>query len=124
MLKVHETTTATGTLAEVYLRLEGNELLMVDSEEALGVPEGALDAVMMRYGAPLDPVERITVMGALVLGPGHAIRRVRHLSGYDVIARDYLIYEAPGREPLCALATTVVGALAHLCRAARFKESP
>jgi hypothetical protein len=34
-----------------------------------------------------------------------------------VIARDYLVLDLPGQEPLCALAVTVAGALVHLARA-------
>jgi hypothetical protein len=43
---------------------------------------------------------------------------VRHLAGYDVIGRDYIVYEEPQSEALCALAATVAAALLHLGRAA------
>ena len=53
------------------------------------------------------------------LGHEHRLRHVRHLAGYDVIARDYLVYEAPGAAPSCVMATNVAGALRHLALAAR-----
>jgi hypothetical protein len=58
----------------------------------------------------------------LDLGDGRVLRHIRHLGRYDVIARDYLTYSVPTQEPLCALATTVAGALAHLGRAAAERE--
>jgi hypothetical protein len=43
---------------------------------------------------------------------------VRHLAGYDVVKRDYLVLEAGGTEALCAPGATVAAALQHLARAA------
>jgi hypothetical protein len=112
-------TTASGELSPVFLRVDDDgALALVSDEEALALPESSLDHVMARFGQPLEPGERVDEVGMLDLGDGHGVRHVRHLGHYDVIARDYLIYSAPGQEPLCALATTVAGALAHLGRAA------
>jgi hypothetical protein len=119
MLKVHEVTTPTGALSPIYLSFEGGVLAMIEGAEALPLPDPSLDAVMSRFGAPLDPTADVTFKDALDLGGGRVLRHARHLSGYDVIARDYLVYETADREPLCALASTVVAALAHLAHAAR-----
>jgi hypothetical protein len=124
MLKVHETTGPTGALVPIYLRFDESVLAMVEGEEAFPLPEGALDAIMKRYGAPLDPAAGVTSIGALDLGCGRQLRCVRHLARYDVIARDYLVYETAHGEPLCALATTVTGALAYLGRAVRAAGAP
>ncbi len=119
MLKIHETTTASGELSSVFLQLdEGGVLALVSGEGAVPLPASSLDHVMSRLGQPLDSAERVAEVGMLDLGGGLVLRHVRHLARYDVIARDYLIYCVPGQEPLCALATTVAGALAHLGRAA------
>src|SRR5687768_2650016 len=118
MLKIDETITEGGDLTAVYLRLEGGALVLVEGGEALALPAGALDAVMARYGAPIEASERLETVGALDLGGGRALRHVRHLGRYDVIARDYLVYESEGREPLCALSISVAGPLGHLARAA------
>lgn len=119
MLRIHETTTASGALSQVFLRVDDDGALnLVSDEEALALPALSLDHVMARFGRPLEPGERVAEVGTLDLGDGHVMRHVRHLGRYDVIARDYLIYSVPGHEPLCALATTVAGALAHLGRAA------
>jgi hypothetical protein len=117
MLKIHETTTAGGALAPVSLRDDAGTLVLVTDEE-LPLPDGALEAVMARYGKPLEEGTSLVPVAALDLGD-RRLRHVRHLARYDVIARDYLVYERPDAEPLCALATTVAGALDHLGRAAR-----
>lgn len=118
-LKIHETTTASGALSDVLLRFADGVLAIASEDGTFALPDGALDAAMARFGAPLDEGARLTPVGALDMGDGRAIRHVRHLDRYDVIARDYLVYEAPGRDPVCALATTVAGALDHLAQAAR-----
>jgi hypothetical protein len=124
VLKVHETVTASGVLSVVLLRYEHCVLAIVGDDGTFALPDGALDAVMVRFGAPLDPTSRLTSIATLDLGSGRTLRHVRHLARYDVIARDYLVYEAAGREPLCALATSVAGALDHLGRAvARLEEN-
>jgi hypothetical protein len=117
-LRIHETTTSTGALSGVFLELSDGVLAVVVDDGKFVLPEGALDAVMARFGAPLDPSSRVAAVASLELGEGRALRHVRHLGAYDVIARDYLVYDVAGQEPLCALATAVAGALDHLGRAA------
>ena len=63
------------------------------------------------------------MIATLRLAEGESLRHLRHLAGYDVIARDYLVYEHPNGEALCALAATVAAALLHLGRAERVRES-
>jgi hypothetical protein len=118
MLKIHETGSERG-LSSVFLRFEDGELALVSEDGCFALPDGALEAVMAKFGAPLDPNEDVAAVATLHVGHGRALRHVRHLSGYDVIARDYLIYETDGAEPRCALATTIAGALGHLGRAAQ-----
>jgi hypothetical protein len=119
MLRIHETTTASGELSSVFLQVDdGGGLVLVSGEGAMALPAASLDQVMSRFGQPLDSAERVAEVGMLDLGDGRVLRHVRHLGRYDVIARDYLIYSVPRQDPLCALATTVAGALAHLGRAA------
>jgi hypothetical protein len=118
-LKIHESTAASGALSAVSLQESGGALALVNDEGTFLLPDGGLEAVMARYGAPLDGASKLALVGTLALTAGCALRHVRHLAAYDVIARDYLVYESPGKEPLCALATTVAGALDHLGRAAR-----
>jgi hypothetical protein len=117
MLKIHETMTATGEPATVCLTMENGRLAIVADDERFALADVALDAVMVRFGGPLEPAEPISEVAKLDLGGGRALRHVRHLGRFDVIARDYLVHDVPGRAPLCALATTVAGALFHLGRA-------
>ena len=121
MLKIHELTSATGRLDGVFLRVvaQGAALEIVEPEGALPLPDGVLEKVMQRYGAPFDPGAHIDVVGELALGQGRRLRHVRHLAGYDVIARDYLVLDVAEGESLCALGTTVAGAVQFLARAAQ-----
>lgn len=106
-MKIHELTTEEG-LVPVVLRQEGGVLCLVTGDRAQALPEGAVAAVMKRFGKPLDPDVELTEVDRLEID-GVALRHVRHLARYDVIARDFLVY---GED--CVLATTAAGALAHL----------
>jgi hypothetical protein len=117
MLKIHETASAAGLLS-VFLRFEHGVLVLDDATGSYPLPHGALDAVMARYGAPWDPQARVALVATLALPAGCSLAHVRHLAGYDVIARDYLIYRAVSGEASCALATTLSAALCHLAHAA------
>lgn len=116
-LKIHETTSPDGALVPVLLVVQDGALGVASDAGVFALPDGALAAVMARFGKPLERSERVALVGALDLGGGRVLRHVRHLARYDVIARDYLVYEVAGEEPVCALATTVAGALEHLGRA-------
>ena len=117
MLKIHERSTAQGELSPVFLRFEAGVLSILDEHGSFPLPGDALAAVMTRFGKPLDPEAQVRDVGALDLGSGRTLRHVRYLERYDVIARDYLVYTAVD-EPLCVLAITAAGALAHLAHAA------
>lgn len=116
-LKIHETTRSDGGLDPVFLVAQDGTLGIMSGAGSFTLPDGALAAVMARFGKPLERSERVILVAALDLGDGCVVRHVRHLARYDVIAHDYLVYEAAGEEPVCALATTVAGALDHLGRA-------
>ncbi len=124
-LKIHEFILPSGELSSVFLRseaeaeAEAERLWLVSEDGELVLPPGALRAVLLRYGAPFDPEAPTESHGVLALGAGASLRHVRHLAGYDVIARDYLVYAEPGLEPVCAMATNVAGALRYLGIAAR-----
>lgn len=120
-IKIDERTQADGALAGVFLLIDDGTLMVEiegGSPERHLLPDGALDAVMTRFGKPLEPSEPLTDVEVLVLEGGRRLRHVRHLARYDVIALDYLVLDVPARDTLVALATTVSGALLHLGRAA------
>jgi hypothetical protein len=125
MFKIHEFSSATGELSAVYLRLDADGTLEIVSEDgAWQLAESAVRAVLARFGAPFDSAAQISVVAELALASGATLRHVRHLAGYDVIARDYIVYEQPGEEALCAMAATVAAALLHLGRAGATPSSP
>ncbi|MCA9587387.1 MAG: hypothetical protein KC657_18800 [Myxococcales bacterium] len=119
MLTVHEITRDDGSLSPVGLRVEGEALCIVEEDDGLPLPDGALESVMKRFGGPIDDRARLHEVDALALPGGAALKRMRHKGFYDVIAKDYLVLEVDGQEPLCALATTVAGALSHVAHAYR-----
>ena len=119
MLKIHEFILPNGELSGVFLQRSDDGLVLAEADSRLCLPEGAVRAVMLRYGAPFDPEALSERQDGLQLGGGATLEHVRHLAGYDVIARDYLVYAEPGLEPVCAMATNVAGALRHLGLAAR-----
>jgi len=117
MLKIHEFSSATGELSSVCLRVREGLLEILADDNSWPLPAGAVRAVLARFGAPFDPDARISEIARLGLGERESLRHVRHLAGYDVIARDYLVYESVDGEVSCALAATVCAALLHLGRA-------
>jgi hypothetical protein len=117
MFRIHEFSSAGGVLSSVYLRPADGQIEIVSDDGAWPLPHGALYAVLARFGAPFDEDARSTLIASLALAEGESLRHVRHLAGYDVIARDYLVYEHPNGEALCALAATVAAALLHLGQA-------
>src|SRR5262245_10684187 len=116
MLKIHEVTTEAGELSDIVLRVaaDSSQLELVDAEGTFGLPRLALEKVLTRYGAPFDPEARITQVAELDLGDGERLRHVRHLAGYDVVERDYLVLDRDGAESVCAPGATVAAALQHL----------
>jgi hypothetical protein len=118
-MKIHEITDQQGEYSGVHLRIVGDGVLEIaDAQGALLVPPGALEKVLERYGAPFDSEAPIAVVAELELGGGRRLRQVRHLAGYDVVPRDYLVLDRGEGEPLCCFGATVAAALQHLARAA------
>jgi hypothetical protein len=107
-----------GARETVTLDFDHGELVLTVGTESNGLPVDALARVMERYGRPLAPEIALTGT-ALNVGEGRVLRLLRHRAYYDVIARDFLVWSAPGREPLAELAVTITSALVHLARAAR-----
>jgi len=121
MLKIQETVDAKGELSPVFLQRSEGALSLVIADLALALPDGALEMVMARYGAPFDPEASVDVVGGLDLGAGRELRHVRHLAGYDVVARDYLVLLENGTASYCVIAPIAASALTHLARAAASK---
>jgi hypothetical protein len=119
MLKIHETIDDRGNLSAVCLRVAeaSGALEIVTAEGALALPPGALQRVLSRYGAPFDDQAPITPVAELQVGAGENLRHVRHLAGYDVVPRDYLVLSMGAGEQWCAHGASVAGPLLHLARA-------
>lgn len=114
---VDEHTNDDGAVVRMLLRQdEGGSLLLDVAGETLALPDGALAAVMRRYGKPLEESAPLNIDARLDLPDGASLERFRFLRRYDVIARDYLLYREQGRLPVCEMATSVSAALLHLAR--------
>ena len=133
-LCIHEHLTDDGTIERTYLSREGDALrLRIEAfrDDALAtrgptrrgenadglLPIEALVRVMKKFGKPLASGIAPSASEWLDLGGGCSLARLRHLARYDVIARDFLVFRAPGEEPLVELATSVTAALMHLLAA-------
>jgi hypothetical protein len=116
-ITIHERTTDQGALERTTLRADEAGLSLVTGALAAPLPEGALEAVLARYGKPLAFAESdAATEESLELGQGRRLIRFRFRPRFDVIARDYLALCVPGEDPICELAVTVTGALEHLAR--------
>lgn len=114
-----------GTPQQIYLELASADHASAGDAAAVHLiagdvhgrlPVRAVEAVMRRYGRPLD--EGIAPDGpALDLGGGRVLQQMRYRAPVDASARDYLVWRTPGEEPLAALSNGVAAALRHLAAA-------
>jgi len=121
MMVLHESLTPDGAPETVAVGAEDGALVLSVDGAASRLPMVALEKVMERYGKPLAEGVRLDGPGSarVDLGAGGALHRIRHRGFYDVIARDFVVWTSPGREPLAELAGSVAAALVHLAGAAR-----
>jgi hypothetical protein len=116
-ITIHERTTELGDLQQTTLVAHDGGLALVSGSQFAPLPDGAVEAVLARYGKPMAIAEsEAAVQESLDLGRGRRLVRFRFRPRFDVIARDYLALYAPDREPVCELAVAVAGALEHLAR--------
>jgi hypothetical protein len=115
-LLVDESTLDDGSVQRTWMESrEGVLCLRFGDEDTREVSPPVLEAVMKRYAKPL--ATEIEVIGpSLALEGGASLTLLRHRARYDVIAKDYLVYAVPGREPVAELATSVTAALSWLIR--------
>ena len=116
-ITIHEGTDGSGEKVETRLSFDEGRLSLVIGGDVLALPDGALEAVMRRFGKPLEsPSEQLRVEERLDLGQARSLVRFRFLARYDVIAKDYLALYDGSAEASCELATSVTAALTHLAR--------
>jgi len=116
-ITIHERTTELGTLQQTTLVVHDGGLALVTGSQTAPLPDGAVEAVLARYGKPMAIAESdAAVEESLDLGEGRRLIRFRFRPRFDVIARDYLALCVPGQDPVCELAIAVTGALEHLAR--------
>jgi hypothetical protein len=76
------------------------------------LPVIAIDQIMRRYGRPLDA--DIALTGDSLACGNYRLRRLRYHAVVDAEARDYLVWERQGDEPLACIAATAAAALRFL----------
>jgi hypothetical protein len=117
-LTIHEWHAEDGSRETVEVGAEDGALVVRVSGVETHLPMVVLEKVMERYGKPL--ADGVPLTGPSVdLGGGSSLHVIRHLGLYDVIARDFVVWCSPGREPLAELATGISAALAHFANAAK-----
>jgi hypothetical protein len=139
---IDERILADGRHASVWARVEDGVLVIADDHGPGGrLPIAALDRVMVRFGRALDP-EISPAHGALDgegssltgrraewrggsidCGEGRVLRKLRFHAVVDTEARDYLVWDRPGQEPLAVIATMATAALRHLLAAGSRQEA-
>lgn len=110
-----------GALRRTYLVRDDERLGLWDEGdgEARPLPEGALDAVLRRYGRPLEEGVAAPTGPALVLGGDGGTLRLWPFQPFGYLQPlDYLLWEPAAGEPLCAPAPLVAAALRALADAA------
>jgi hypothetical protein len=119
VLTIDERVRDDGTLETIRLdRASGGLEVSVGAEPAVALTLHALERVMDRYARPL--ADDVRAEGPrLELDDGRALVMLRHLARYDVIARDFLVFERPGAPAVAELATSIAAPIVHLARAAR-----
>jgi hypothetical protein len=121
-LVIHESFNEAGARETVVVSTEEDGALVVSVDgAATQLPMVVLERVMERYGKPLEDGIALDGDGSarVDLGNGSVLHRIRHRGFYDVIARDFVVWTSPGREPLAELASGISAALVHFVNAAR-----
>jgi hypothetical protein len=104
---------------ELHVMVPGGPKPSEPTAALLPLPANAVNAVLRRYGKPIDEALDAPRSAELQLSNGAGLAAFRHRARFDVIALDYLLYTEPGAEPLAALARPVAAALRHLADALR-----
>lgn len=117
MLLLDERIRSDGALARTWAACDGDRLRIVerdgDGDTAIGeLALIAVDAVMRRYGRPLDP--EVALDGEVLACGISTLRRLRYRAAVDADGRDYLVWQRPGDEPVACLAATATAALRFL----------
>lgn len=116
MLLIDEHLRLDGTTVKTHLGWDGTRVTVTSDDGIRGsLSPAAIEKVIERYGRPLDltvaPIEeapRLTV-GEMTL------RMLRFRARVDVEARDYIVLERDGEDPIAALSNGVAAALRYLC---------
>ncbi len=98
----------------VRVAVDGDAAILHVGRCSARLPPTAIQAVMQRYGkplqAPLETIERIALPG------GTTLARARFRPRYDVIAKDYAVWTSEGGETFAELSVTVAAALRFLVK--------
>ncbi|MCX5747335.1 MAG: hypothetical protein NT062_33120 [Proteobacteria bacterium] len=115
---------ADGVSVSTFATRVGDRIRLIETPgETLGeLSAVAIDRVMVRYARALESPAAL-LDDRLDLGDGRALRRMRFHAIVDAEARDYLVYERPGEEPIAVIATMATAALRHLATKLRSSDS-
>lgn len=76
----------------------------------------AIERVIERYGRPLDlTIAPLEEAPRLAIGGSMTLRMLRFRARVDVEARDYVVLERDGADPIAALSNGVAAALRYVC---------
>jgi hypothetical protein len=109
---------ASGELAEIAVLVVGADWFVAAEDGVLALPDGALAAVIRRYGRPLDrPAPPVGDELELSDERGLRVRAFDFMRFGDVLPQRYVLASGQSDEPLAAPAPLVAAALVALARA-------
>jgi hypothetical protein len=106
-----------GTTVRTHLGYQDGRVTITSDDGVRGaLSDAAIVKVMERYGRPLDlAIAPLADAPRLGIGAGASLRMLRFRARVDAEARDWLVLDRPGDEPLAALSNGVAAALRYLC---------
>ena len=105
---------ADGRHVRRWASLDGGRVHVLDDAGSGGALSiAAVARVMERYGKPLE-ADVVLDGEVLELGDGLRLRRLRYHAAVDATGRDYLVWEAPGADPVAVLAPHAAAALHYV----------
>jgi hypothetical protein len=129
MLLIDEHIRLDGTTVHTHLGFQDGRVTVTCDDGIHGaLSPGAITKVMERYGRALDlsiaPLPSEEASPRLSIGAAGQLCMLRFHARVDAEARDYLVWERDGGEPLAALSNGVAAALRYLCLQLAEKITP
>jgi hypothetical protein len=113
LLLIDERIRNDGTRVRTHLAADAEHVRVIGDDGVAGmVTHGVIARLMLHYGRPLDA--SIAVEGSAIDLAGGRLTRIRYHAKVDAEARDWLVWQSPGHEPIAVLSHKIALALRYL----------